>query len=73
MRSGSWPSLCWWGSQPYDLSRSEEQQNDDNTTRDGRKTSQEEGKDTEPKQTVKRNEVACLFACCFGVIRCDMA
>ena len=42
--------------------------------RNGRKTSQEEGKEREPKQptVVDRSEVG-LFACCFGVIRCDVA
>ena len=38
--------------------------------RDGRNTSREDGRDREPKQTVDLNEVASLFACCFGVIWC---
>ena len=49
------------------------QQKDDKVRRDGRKTSQEEGRNRELKQTVDRNEVAGLFACCFGAIRCNIA
>ena len=39
-------------------------------------TEERQGKkraEAEPKQTVDRNEVAGLFACYFGVIRCDIA
>ena len=59
--------FCWWCCQSYDVSRwwtTEGRQK----KRDGRKTSQEEGRDKEPKKTVDRN--VCL---CFRVIRCDIA
>ena len=48
------------------------QQKDDKERQDERKTNQEEGRDREPKQRADRNEIADLFACCFGVIRCDV-
>ena len=64
--------VCRWYGQSYDVSHWR-------TTegwwkrRDGRKRIQDEGKDREPKQAVDRNELASLFACCLGVIRCDIA
>ena len=74
MRSGSRPSseattlLC--AVNPM-ICPADEQQKDDKNRRSGRKINQEEGKDRKPKPTVDRNEVAGLFACCLGVIRCD--
>ena len=81
MRSRGRPSpegarmlLCFAGGTVSPMMRpADGRQKDDKKRWDGRNISKDEGRDRAPKYTVDCNDVAGLFACCFVVIRCDIA